>query len=358
MRKISFVQRIASIKKLQFITLITVLFTFLFSGCSYNYYRGQELEAEKRFEEANIEYHRAYVQSPGSTDYKEAFLRTSKLTVEEFLLRYKIYLIEKKHALAYSLLTHAKVLQPKNETVNSELQKWERVLISGKVDLQFKTLRNQFPLAEEMELEIHFNTSNPSKRLIGTIDHKTGTFSVEDVLYEPPQNLLMFYSINSIGVKTKSNFGRETRFRKFINLGIPVLYDVKGNLASKGNGLKGVEKLYPIQSLKAANSTDPWLPSRGVRYSLVLDEDKIQVESSSGTIDFLPMMLYINREDRRIFLDFGNLILSQDANGGRWSLNRIVTEDRSYFTDLKKQLILNPYFYFREGGYPFVKILG
>ena len=354
----SFAQRIASNKKLRFTIWKLVLFTVYFSGCNYNYYRGQELEAENRFEEASIEYHRAYVQSPNDSDYKEAFLRTSKLTVEDLLSRYKLYLIEKKHALAYQRLNQAQILQPKNEIVIKELLKWERILISGKVELKFKTLRNQFPLAEEMELEIHFNTSNPSKRLIGSIDHKTGTFSVEDVLYEPPQNLLMFYSINSIGVKLLSKFGRETRFHKFINLGVPVLYDVKGKLDSKGNRLTKVEKLYPVQSLKASNSTNPWLPLRGIRYSLVLNQDKIQVESSSGTVDFLPMMLYINKKDRRIFLDFGNLTLNQDTIGGLWSFKRTVTEDRSYFTDLKKQLILNPYFYFREGGYPFVKTLG
>ncbi len=339
-----------------FISLSAVLAFFVISGCNYNYYTGKKLEEQGRYEEANIEFHRAYTNYPDDEDFKEAYERTSLKTVEDLFERYDRFVKDKKYPSAYQLLEKANFLEPENPRVQTEMQKWYHILLAGKVELtQIKSLRNQLPLTDSITLVIKFNTPNVTRQLEASIDYQNHTFSVEDVLYDPPQNLLMLYSVNSIGVNLVNSTTRRTQYKKFIDFRVPVLVDVQGSLKSNGNGLESVRNNYPLDQLSFYNGHNYWLPSRGIRYSLKLDEDDIKVNSSVVHLDFLPFMLYINREDRRYFLDFGHLQLSQRKTGGLWSFRRLVTPERGYLDQLYKNLILNPYFYYREGGYPFVK---
>lgn len=335
---------------------LLVLVAIIIAGCNYNYHQGLKLEKEGRFEEANVEFHRAYTSSPNNEDFKDAYLRTSVKTTEDLLLRYDQYVHEKKYFMAYRRLEQARTLTPDHPRIIEEQKKWFKILLAGRVDLvQIQSLKNQIPLTDEIILSIRINTPNVSRRLETPIDYQNKTFSVEDILYDPPQDLLMLYSINSIGVKLVDKSSGREDFKKFIDFKTPAPVKVQGTLESSENGLTPISEFYPVDTLKNANSSSFWYPSRGIRYSLLLDRNEVKVETSEGHIDFPPQMLYINRKDRRYFLDFGQLQLAQQRRGGNWSLKRVVNEDRVYMDDLQKNILLNTYFYFREGGYPFVK---
>ncbi len=332
------------------------LIILLLQACNYNYYRGVELEKQGRYEEANIEFHRAYTGSPGNTDYREAYQRTALKTTEDLLERYDKYVKEKKYLMAFRRLERANSLTPDHKRVKEELTKWYRVLLAGKLDLtEIRSMSNQIPLTDQIVLEIRFNTPNITRRLEAPVDYASKIFSVEDVLYDPPQNLLMLYSINSIGVKLVNKTTRRAQFKKFVDFKTPVLVDVQGKLTEGNNGLTPVARFYPPELVKSYANNPFWYPTTGVRYTLSLDGNKIHVNSSNNHIEFLPKILYINKEDKRFFLDFGHLELAQKKMGGLWTFRRVVTKEREYLQQLEKNLILNPFFYFREGGYPFLK---
>ncbi len=337
--------------------LILLLFVLLgaVQGCNYNYSRGLELEKEGRFEEANVYFHRVYTKSPGTDKYREAYLRTADKTTEDLLIRYRKYIKENKYVMAYRRLEQAHALTPSHPRVNEELKKWYMVLLAGKLDLvEMKSMSNQIPLTDQIILEVRLNSPNITRVLKAPVDYLTGIFSVEDILYDPPQNLLMLYSINSVGVKLVSNTSKRSKFKKFIDFKTPVLVDVSGRLEGQDNAYSPVDQYFPLELIKKGNQSRYWFPVRGIRYTLTMDKTAIKVKSSVKQIDFLPQILYINKQDRRYFLDFGHLQVKQKKIGGMWSYRRAVRKERKYLIDLQKNLLLNPYFYFREGGYPFV----
>lgn len=347
------------------IKLIIIVFTlFVSAGCNYNYYRGMELEEMGRFEDANIEFQRAYTQSPDNDEYRVAYLRTAKLTSADLMKRYQRYLKLKKYDLAFRKLEQAHALTPHNLIIKSEKKKWFRILLAGKVDFQFTSLLKQIPLTDRMELQIVFNTPDPKKRLIAKIDNQTQTFNVGETLYEPPQNLLMYYTVNSIGVRLARSFkgfsgGKSMtrgRLKKFIDFRTPLLTEITGSLELRGNGLIPIEKRYPYDLISKSNSDKFEVPRRGERYSVNLVDGMIKIQSPGGNINFLPQMLYVNKVNQRIFLDFGNLQLFQGEGSRIWSYRRLVKKERDYLEDLEKNLLLTPFFYYREGAYPFVKV--
>lgn len=345
----------ANYKSGVFFSLLIMFFLILLSGCNYNYFRGLELEKDERYEEANIEFHLAFTQSPNNQKFRDAYLRTAEKTTIDLLARYEIYVKEKKYVIAFQRLQQAQTLSPDHPKILKELKKWYRILLAGKVDLvQIKSLRNQIPLTDQIILEVRINSANITRVLEAPVDYQTHTFSVEDILYDPDQDMLMLYSINSIGVKLVKNSTGQKRFKKFVDFKTPVLVEVQGNLAASDSELTPVEKYYPLNSLNAHNDKQFWYPSRGIRYKLLLDKDRVRVNSSVKRFGFLPQILYMNKKDRRYFLDFGVLELFQKNIGGLWSFRRSISEDRQYLRNLQKNLMLNPYFFFREGGYPFV----
>ncbi|OGG93719.1 MAG: hypothetical protein A2508_08530 [Candidatus Lambdaproteobacteria bacterium RIFOXYD12_FULL_49_8] len=334
---------------------ILLIVALALAGCNYNYYQGKELEEGGRFEEANIEYHRAYTSDPGDEDYQNAFERTAEQTTEDLLLRYQQYLDQGKMEIAYDRLKKAKNLSPNHPVVLRELRRWTSVLIAGKVDFSFESLKSQIPLADEMELLVRINTSDPQKILDAKVDNRTHIFAVEDVIYNVSQKDLIFYSLNSIGIKLSKKTSHDARFIKFVDVKIPYPKDVNGSLDSLGDDLKPVEQIYPLEELSRSAAPEDWVASRGLVYSLELKGDRIWVESSNGNIDYLPQLLYINNQERRIFLDFGKLNCIQRRRGGFWTFKRVIEPERQYLKELRTNLMYFPYFYFREGAYAFVK---
>jgi tetratricopeptide (TPR) repeat protein len=327
----------------------------LIGGCSYHYHRGLELEAQGQFEEANIEFHRAYVQSPGNASYKTAYLRTAALTTEDLLERYDRYLRDKQYRLAYRRLEQAQGLTPDHPRIDEEMKRWFHVLLAGRIDLaEIQSLQHQIPLADRIELVIRLNTPNVIHRLEAPINYQNNTFSVEDILYDPPPNLLLMYSINAIGVKTSDNRGGGEQFRRFVDYKTPVLTDITGRLSATDSEMIAVDSLYPADLLRRSISSRFLYPTRDIRYSLELDGSQIRVSSKDGDISYLPQLMYSNRRDRRYFLDFGHLVLSQQQIGGSWAIRRVVTDERDYLKDLQRNILLNTYFFYRDGGYPFV----
>ncbi len=333
--------------------ILLLLVLFITQGCNYNYSRGLELEEKGRFEEANVYFHQVYTKSPDTQKYREAYLRTADKTTEDLLIRYSKYIKENKYSMAYRRLEQAHALTPSHPRVNEELKKWYMILLAGKLDLvQMKSMSNQVPLTDQIVLAVRFNTPNITRVLKAPVDYLTGVFSVEDMLYDPPQNLLMLYSINSVGVELVNTKSKRSKFKRFINFKTPVLVDVRGKLEPKDSGYSPVAQYFPHEVLEN-NQNGYWFPAQGIRYTLTMDSI-IKVKSSAQQIDFLPQILYINKQDRRYFLDFGHLQLKQKKTGGMWSFRRVIRKERKYLNDLQKNLLLNPYFYFREGGYPFV----
>ena len=56
------------------LALISLL---VITGCSLHYDTGKELESEGRYEEASIEYHRAFVDDPDAVSYTHLTLPTT-----------------------------------------------------------------------------------------------------------------------------------------------------------------------------------------------------------------------------------------------------------------------------------------
>ncbi|MDH5559992.1 MAG: hypothetical protein OEY59_03965 [Deltaproteobacteria bacterium] len=341
------------------ITNLVIIFIALFAvvSCNYNYHIARNLEKEKRYEEANIEYQRAFTRSPSNDNYKLGYLRTAKHTAESLLARYDNYLGQEKYKLAYQRLKQAQTLAPDHPKVNGELRKWYLVLLAGKIDFQFKTLKNQIPLTDRMILEIQFNTSNAKKKLTAQIDYQTRTFSVEDIVYDPNQDLshLMFYSINSIGVRLISQTYSLNRYEKFIDFKAPLLKNMSGSLSRNGDMLTPIRNQFSSGLTGLFNEGPFWYPSEGIQYSLEMDRNKILVQSEAENIDFLPQVLYMNRKNQRFFFDFGKLEIYQNRVGGLWSFRRAQGETREYIGKLKENLLLDPYLYYRDGAFPFIR---
>ena len=145
--------------------LLLLLLSSLLSSCSYNYWHGKELEEKGRIEEANIEYHRAYTNTPSLSLYQDAFERTALLTSKELLERYRNFLYLGKFKLAYDRLEKARALNPTDPEIQNELRKWTHVLLVGKVDFKFVSLRNQVTLSDEMDMQVVLNSPNPKQLL-------------------------------------------------------------------------------------------------------------------------------------------------------------------------------------------------
>jgi len=326
------------------------------SGCNYHYHTGLQLGREGRFEEANIEFRRAYTMSPDDADYREAFLRTAAKTSEDLLERYHRYVRDKKYEMAFRRLEQARTLTPHDSRILEELNKWYRILVAGEIDLvQIKSLHNQIPLSDQIQLTVWINTPNALRRLEAPVNYQSGVFYVEDILYDPPQDLLMMYTLHSIGVKLINDSTGNESIKRFVDFKTPVLIEVRGTLEGADNDLISVSRFYPFEMLRASNTDEFWYPSKTLRYALMLDSDAIKVSSSEGQkIGFLPQILYINKRERRYFLDFGQLQLFQKRVGGAWSFRRLVDRERDYLRKLQQNLLLNTYFYYREGGYPYL----
>jgi tetratricopeptide (TPR) repeat protein len=330
-------------------------------GCALRYAEGRALEADGRWEEALQAYRDAVVSSPDDAEYREALLRASKVVARDNFERYKAYLADKAFRKAYARLQAATRQDPDFAPAREELAKWERVLVGGQVAFDFETAQSSITLAEEITLVVRINTPNPGETIDAPVDIGTGTFFAEDLLYNRPNELLTLYSVNSIGVQLV--FGR-TRikqftskdFQRFINIRTPVLDSLTGSLGVEAQG-----RLTPISAHRAGLprvplASQPAVPAPNPHYSLRLEGNRILVSEpqAGGRADFTPRFLYVNKHDRRVFVDFGRYAVSLEGTGKRWQLSRLPLSEQDYFPELARNIALQPYFFYREGVFTYV----
>ncbi len=334
--------------------ILLLLLSTLLNSCAYNYWHGKELEEEGRIEEANIEYHRAYTNTPSISLYQDAFERTAVLTSKDLIERYRNFLYLGKFKLAYDRLEKARALNPTDPEIQSELNKWTHVLLTGKVDFSFESLQNQVPLSDEMDMQVVLNSPNPKELLYVKLDPQTGSFAIDDRVYNANIGLLMNYSIHSIGIELIRYAPPSVKYMKFVDFKKPVPAKIEGSLSPSGTGTQSVEAHYPLELLKKKGGSEFWLPKKGIEFTAKLSGDRIKVGKTKN-LDFLPQMLYLNQKDHRILLDFGSIEIQQKKIGTLWTYRRNLVEKRQYLKDIQKNILLKPFFAFREGAFPFVR---
>ena len=105
----------------QFITIQFLLCLILFAGCSFHFDPGRKLELEERWEEAAIEYRRAYVDDPDDFEVQEALQRVNQKVAWGNLERYREYLDKREYRKAYARLENVLVQDPELEYARTEL---------------------------------------------------------------------------------------------------------------------------------------------------------------------------------------------------------------------------------------------
>jgi len=330
-----------------------LLAAVLLAGCNLNYLEGQQRESQNRWEEAAIQYHLALIKHPDDAEYKAAYERARRQVALDNLDRYKRYLADKEFIKAYNRLVDASRQDPTLAEVNTELAKWTRVLIAGQVKLDFSTPQSVTSVADEIRLAIRFNTPNPGEVLEAEIDVDDGIFFVENLLYDRPDELLTYYSINSIGLslvqgKTLVKQFTNREFVRFINFRNHVLESSPGPMRFASDG-----KLTPVgdtrKSLLAGYQTESLrAPNPNPRYRMALQGNRILVSTADGRSDFTPRFLYINKQDRRMLVDFGRYAVKLESDTRRWEVARLPLSENDYFSLLSQNLALQPYFYYRD----------
>ncbi len=333
-------------------------------GCSFHYAQGQALEAQERWEEAAIEYRLAFVEDPDDPDYRDALERMNKVVARENYERYQEYLAGKEFRKAYHRLSDASSQDPSFEPVREEQEKWVRVLLSGRVLLSFESLRTNLSLADEIRLFARFNTPNPGQTVEGEIDIDTGIFFVEDLLYEPPDRLLAYYTLNSIGVSLVQGRSSRRQFTstqviRLVNFRTPVLEAFEGELDFGDEGepkpIQSHREGLPATEAKRFAGREHWYPPVNLRYSITAEGERVVVDTRQGRSEFLPRFLYLNREARRLFVGFGHYEILQHPDTRRWGVTRLALDESDYFRRLSRNIALQPYFFYHGHVLEFVE---
>lgn len=341
--------------------VLALLALLALGGCSLRYAEGQSLEAQGRWEEAMLAYRDAVIDSPGDPDYRTALERAEHVVARDNFDRYKAFLAEKSFHKAYDRLLDAARQDPAYAPVQEELGKWERVLVGGQVNFKFKTSQSNVTLAEQITLIVRINTPNPGETIDAPVDIDTGTFYAEDLLYNRPSELLATYSINSIGVelvygRTRIKQFTSKEFQRFINFRTPVVDNLNGSFATlDGGDLKPIlAQRHALPRVPVAGQ--PEVPPSNPHYSLQIEGQQVRVEPERGAAQpvYTPRFLYLNRQDRRVFVDFGRYEVSLPGLGRRWELRRLPVAGDDYFPGLSRNIALQPYFFYREGVFTFV----
>ncbi|MEC7424994.1 MAG: hypothetical protein VX844_10345, partial [SAR324 cluster bacterium] len=211
---------------------LALILLLVITGCSLHYDTGKELESEGRYEEASIEYHRAFVDDPDDLEIQEALQRVYRKVAEENLVRYREYLEKKQYHKAFSRLQSILRQNPEIGEAQEELKHWTRILLTGKIEFEFKTIGMNLRLAEKMELQVHLNS--PSGELLrGEVSYENGIFSVEDLLYKTPREKLSEYTLNTIGLELHRRDSRgftKEQFERFIYFRTLIPASVEGRL--------------------------------------------------------------------------------------------------------------------------------
>jgi hypothetical protein len=331
-------------------TFLLFLIPWFIVGCSFHYDLGQELEKQERWAEAAIEYRIAAVENPDDEDMSAALKRMNVLVAQENFESYQQYLQQKEFHKAYRRLETALIQNPELTQAREEMAQWWHLLITGKVELEFDRLSSNLRLAEEMILQVHFNTPN-GKLLSGNISSETGIFFLEDVVYRTQVKQLAEYTINAIGlkIKRKSSLGYvSNEFKKFVNFKEISPLEVSGKINDNFLNIpQNVLDHRPVL-ISDREALVTWQPPRLVSYELRFDGDTIKVISASKRGEFAPAVLYLNKSDLRANLDFGVSQLKMDAAGRKWSIRRKTyrTAEDDYYYGLSSNLSLNRYFYY------------
>jgi hypothetical protein len=332
--------------------LVVLLAVLAVGGCSLAYNEGRLRESQNRWEEAAIQYHLAYIGDPQDGEYREAFLRASKQVARENMERYKDYLGNKEFGKAYQRLVDASRQDPDLEPAKRESARWMRVLVGGQIKLEFSDLQADTSLADEIRVVVRLNTPNPGEVIEAEVDVDTGVFYAENLLYDRPDELLAYYSVNSIGLslvqgKTKVKQFSNHEFVRFITFRTPILASPLGpiNLPSDGVIRRVAEHRRLLQNDDVAET--PIVPRSNPKYQMTVQGDRILVTSGDGRSDFTPRYLYVNKQDRRLFVDFGRYEVQLLREGRGWGMARLPVGRQDYVPVLAGNVALQPYFYYR-----------
>jgi tetratricopeptide (TPR) repeat protein len=329
-------------------------------GCALRYAEGEALERQGRWEEAMQAYRDAVIDEPDDSEYRAALQRAEKVVARDNFERYQRFLADKAFRKAYARLVDAARQDPDFAPVREELAKWERVLVGGQVQVRFDVAQSAITLAEEITLVVRINTPNPGETLDAPVDIDTGTFFAEDLLYDRPNETLALYSLNAIGVElvfghTRIKQFTSRDFQRFVNIRTPVLDNLSGRMELSGDGT-----LRRVQGHRAALpavpiATEPVPPPGNPHYTLRIEGQRIHVDGPAAPrADFTPRFLYLNRRDRRAFVDFGRYAVRLPGPGARWELARLPLAPEDYFPRLSRNIALQPYFFYREGVFTYV----
>ena len=322
------------------------------AGCSLNLLEGERLEREKRWEEAANAYHLALIDDPGDGSIKKSFDRVNKVLARENFQRYKDFLAKKSFRKAFNRLVDATRQDPRFAPAREEMAKWERVLVAGQLRLVLETAQSRLALADQVDLIVRINTPNPGKTIDAVVDIETGYFFGEDLLYDRPADIMVFYSINSVGASLLYGRSRIKKFtsreyQRFIRFRTPILDELKGKIRIDPN-----QEAKPIWSHRKTLPAESW-PAEGVapklnpRFSLKIQGGRILVSSKNSRADFTPRFLYLNKKGRRAFVDFGRYETRFDASRRRWLFRRLSLSESDYFTIFSRNIALQPYFFYR-----------
>ncbi len=330
--------------------ILLFLITWLMAGCSFHYDQGLELEKQERWAEAAIEYRISTVENPDDEDISAALKRMNVHVAQENFEAYQQYLQQKEYHKAYRRLEAALIQNPQLSQAREEMRQWWHLLITGKVELEFDRLLSNVRLAEEMILQVRFNTPS-GKILSGNISSETGIFFLEDVVYRTQAKQLAEYTINTIGlkIKRKSSLGYvRNEFKKFVNFRQLSPLEVSGKITD--NYRKTPQNVLDHRPVLISDrvALATWQPPRLVSYELRFEGETIKVISASKRGEFAPAVLYLNKSDLRANLDFGVSQLKMDASGRKWSIRRKTyrTAEDDYYYGLSSNISLNRYFYY------------
>ena len=333
------------------------------AGCNLNFLEGQALENEKRWEEAAIAYHLALVDDPDDSEYQEAVIRTNKVVARENFAIYRELVAKKAFHKAYNRLVDASRQDPGYKAVHREAAKWDRILVGGQVLFKFDIAQTGLSLADEIRLIVRINTPNPGKTIDAEVDIDTGFFFAEDILYDRPAEFLAYYSIHSIGAsmlfgrtRIKKFISRE--YRQFVRFQTPIMDEISGTLPLPGKG-----SVRSIREHRKTLSLDSWpakgiIPSINPHYSIRFLGTRILVTSTLERTLFTPRFIYLNKPDRRIFVDFGKYESRFQPLGRKWTLRRVSLAKRDYFGQFSRNIALAPYFFYRGRVFTFEKAGG
>ena len=328
------------------------------TGCNINFLEGERLEREKRWEEAANAYHLALIDNPGDDIVKQSFDRVNKVLARENFQRYKVFLAKKSFRKAFHRLVDATRQDPLLAPARVEMTKWERVLVAGQLKLVLESAQSRLALADQVDMIVRINTPNPGKTIDAVVDIETGNFFGEDLLYDRPSDIMVFYSINSVGASMLFGRSRIKKFtsreyRRFIRFRTPILDELKGKIR-----IDPYQEARPIWSHRKTLPPESW-PADGVapkmnpRYSLKIVGRRILVSSKNQRADFMPRFLYLNKKGRRAFVDFGRYETRYDASRRRWIFRRLSLSESDYFTIFSRNIALQPYFFYRGDVFVF-----